>query len=68
MTDLTRRKFTGLAGASLAALATTPLFAPAVLGQPKAKPKLVVHRRRSRRRHGRALRQQGRRGRDRRHA
>ena len=41
MTDLTRRKFTSLAGASLAA-ATTPLFAPAVLGQTKAKPKLVV--------------------------
>jgi sulfide dehydrogenase [flavocytochrome c] flavoprotein chain len=42
MTDLTRRKFTGLAGASLAAAATTPLFAPAVLGQAKAKAKLVV--------------------------
>ena len=36
MTDLTRRRFTALAGASLA----TPLFAPAVLGQ--GKPKLVV--------------------------
>ena len=34
MTKLTRRKFTALAGASLAA-ATTPLFAPAVLGQAK---------------------------------
>ena len=42
MTDLTRRKFTGLAGASFAALATTPLFAPAVLGQTKAKARLVV--------------------------
>ena len=59
MTDLTRRKFTSLAGASFAALATTPLYAPAVLGQPKAKAKLVVHRRRTRRRHHRALRQQG---------
>ena len=39
MTILTRRSFTSLAGASLAA-ATTPLFAPAVLGQ--AKPRLVV--------------------------
>ena len=39
MTQLTRRSFTSLAGASLAA-ATTPLFAPAVLGQ--AKPRLVV--------------------------
>jgi sulfide dehydrogenase [flavocytochrome c] flavoprotein chain len=39
MTDLTRRKFTLLAGASLGALAS-PLFAPAVIGQ--AKPKLVV--------------------------
>jgi NADPH-dependent 2,4-dienoyl-CoA reductase/sulfur reductase-like enzyme len=39
MTDLTRRKFTTLAGASLATLAT-PLFAPRALGQ--AKPKLVV--------------------------
>jgi sulfide dehydrogenase [flavocytochrome c] flavoprotein subunit len=39
MTDLTRRNFTALAGASLGALAT-PLFAPAVLGQ--GKPKLVV--------------------------
>ena len=36
MTNLTRRRFTALAGASLA----TPLFAPAVLGQ--GKPKLVV--------------------------
>src|SRR5688572_9459271 len=42
MTDLTRRKFTGLAGASVAALAATPLHAPAVLGQPKAKGRLVV--------------------------
>ena len=42
MTDLTRRKFTSLAGASFAALATNPLYAPAVLGQPKAKAKLVV--------------------------
>jgi sulfide dehydrogenase [flavocytochrome c] flavoprotein subunit len=41
MTDLTRRHFTLLAGASLGTLAT-PLFAPAVLGQAKAKPKLVV--------------------------
>jgi sulfide dehydrogenase [flavocytochrome c] flavoprotein chain len=39
MTDLTRRHFTLLAGASLGSLAT-PLFAPAVLGQ--GKPKLVV--------------------------
>jgi len=39
MTDLTRRHFTLLAGASLGTLAT-PLFAPAVLGQ--GKPKLVV--------------------------
>ena len=39
MTDLTRRKFTVLAGASLAAL-STPLFAPRALGQ--AKPRLVV--------------------------
>ena len=39
MTDLTRRRFTLLAGASLGTLAT-PLFAPAVLGQ--GKPKLVV--------------------------
>jgi len=37
MADLTRRSFTALAGASL-----VPLFAPAVLGQAKAKPKLVV--------------------------
>ena len=37
MTDLTRRSFTALAGASM-----VPLFAPAVLGQAKAKPKLVV--------------------------
>jgi len=41
MTDLTRRRFTGLAGATLAA-AATPLFAPAVVGQPKAKARLVV--------------------------
>jgi sulfide dehydrogenase [flavocytochrome c] flavoprotein subunit len=40
MTDLTRRRFSELAGASLLSLAATPLFAPAVLGQ--AKPKLVV--------------------------
>jgi sulfide dehydrogenase [flavocytochrome c] flavoprotein chain len=40
MTDLTRRRFVELAGASTAALATMPLFAPAVLGQ--GKPKLVV--------------------------
>ena len=39
MTDLTRRNFTILAGASLAAL-STPLFAPRAFGQ--AKPKLVV--------------------------
>jgi NADPH-dependent 2,4-dienoyl-CoA reductase/sulfur reductase-like enzyme len=39
MTELTRRKFTTLAGATLATLAT-PLFAPRALGQ--AKPKLVV--------------------------
>ena len=39
MTDLTRRQFGLLAGASLGTLAT-PLFAPAVLGQ--GKPKLVV--------------------------
>ena len=37
MTDLTRRSFTALAGASL-----VPLFAPAVLGQANARPKLVV--------------------------
>jgi NADPH-dependent 2,4-dienoyl-CoA reductase/sulfur reductase-like enzyme len=42
MTKLTRRNFTRFAGASLAGMATTPLFAPAVLGQSKAKPKLVV--------------------------
>ncbi len=42
MTDLTRRKFTRLAGASFASVATTPLFAPAVLGQAKAKAKVVV--------------------------
>jgi sulfide dehydrogenase [flavocytochrome c] flavoprotein subunit len=36
MTDLSRRRFTALAGAAIA----TPLFAPAVLGQ--GKPKLVV--------------------------
>lgn len=40
MTDMTRRRFSELAGASLLSLASTPLFAPAVLGQ--AKPKLVV--------------------------
>jgi sulfide dehydrogenase [flavocytochrome c] flavoprotein subunit len=39
MTELTRRQFGLLAGASLGTLAT-PLFAPAVLGQ--GKPKLVV--------------------------
>jgi sulfide dehydrogenase [flavocytochrome c] flavoprotein chain len=39
MTELTRRNFSFLAGASLATL-STPLFAPAVLGQ--AKPRLVV--------------------------
>lgn len=39
MTDLTRRNFSLLAGASLASL-STPLFAPAVLGQ--GKPKVVV--------------------------
>jgi sulfide dehydrogenase [flavocytochrome c] flavoprotein chain len=42
MTDLTRRRFSGLAGATLLSAATTPLFAPAVLGQSKGKPKLVV--------------------------
>src|SRR4029078_8468784 len=39
MTEMTRRNFSLLAGASLATL-STPLFAPAVLGQ--AKPRLVV--------------------------
>jgi NADPH-dependent 2,4-dienoyl-CoA reductase/sulfur reductase-like enzyme len=39
MTDLTRRRFTALAGASLATF-STPLFAPRALGQ--AKPRLVV--------------------------
>ena len=39
MTEITRRSFNLLAGASLAAL-STPLFAPSVLGQ--AKPRLVV--------------------------
>jgi sulfide dehydrogenase [flavocytochrome c] flavoprotein chain len=39
MTKLTRRRFTSLASASLAA-ATSPLFTPAVLGQ--AKPRVVV--------------------------
>ena len=39
MSKLSRRRFTSLAGVSLAA-ATTPLFAPAVLGQ--AKPRVVV--------------------------
>jgi sulfide dehydrogenase [flavocytochrome c] flavoprotein chain len=38
MTELTRRHFAALAGASLSA----PLFAPYALGQAKAKPKLVV--------------------------
>ncbi len=42
MTDLTRRRFSGLAGATLLSAATTPLYAPAVLGQSKARPKLVV--------------------------
>jgi sulfide dehydrogenase [flavocytochrome c] flavoprotein chain len=40
MTNLTRRRFTALAGASMAAASTTTLFAPRALGQ--AKPKLVV--------------------------
>jgi NADPH-dependent 2,4-dienoyl-CoA reductase/sulfur reductase-like enzyme len=40
MTNLTRRRFSELAGASVLSLAATPLFAPAALGQ--AKPKLVV--------------------------
>ena len=40
MTDFTRRRFVELAGASGLAVATMPLFAPAVLGQGKAK--LVV--------------------------
>jgi NADPH-dependent 2,4-dienoyl-CoA reductase/sulfur reductase-like enzyme len=39
MTDLTRRRFATLAGASLATF-STPLFAPRALGQ--AKPRLVV--------------------------
>jgi len=39
MTEITRRSFNLLAGASLATL-STPLFAPSVLGQ--AKPRLVV--------------------------
>ena len=39
MTEMTRRNFSLLAGASLATF-STPLFAPSVLGQ--AKPKLVV--------------------------
>jgi len=39
MTEMTRRNFSLFAGASLATL-STPLFAPAVLGQ--AKPRLVV--------------------------
>jgi sulfide dehydrogenase [flavocytochrome c] flavoprotein chain len=38
MTELTRRHFAALAGASL----SVPLFAPYALGQAKAKPKLVV--------------------------
>ncbi len=42
MTDLTRRRFAGLAGATLLSTAATPLFAPAVLGQAKARPRLVV--------------------------
>jgi sulfide dehydrogenase [flavocytochrome c] flavoprotein chain len=40
MTNLTRRRFSELAGTSLLSLAATPLFAPAVLGQ--TKPRLVV--------------------------
>jgi NADPH-dependent 2,4-dienoyl-CoA reductase/sulfur reductase-like enzyme len=40
MTDLTRRRFTALAGASLAGISAAPLFAPRAFGQ--AKPKLVV--------------------------
>jgi sulfide dehydrogenase [flavocytochrome c] flavoprotein chain len=39
MTEISRRSFSLLAGASLATL-FTPLFAPSVLGQ--AKPRLVV--------------------------
>ena len=39
MTEMTRRNFNLFAGASIATL-STPLFAPAVLGQ--AKPRLVV--------------------------
>jgi sulfide dehydrogenase [flavocytochrome c] flavoprotein chain len=39
MTDLTRRRFTEFAGASLLSIAATPLYAPNVLAQ--AKPKLV---------------------------
>ena len=39
MTEMTRRNFSLLAGASLGTLCT-PLFAPSVLGQ--AKPRLVV--------------------------
>jgi NADPH-dependent 2,4-dienoyl-CoA reductase/sulfur reductase-like enzyme len=40
MTGLTRRQFTGLSGASLAALAAGSLWAPRAFGQ--AKPRLVV--------------------------
>ncbi len=40
MSQISRRRFTGLAGASLAALATTPLAAPRAIGQ--AKPRLIV--------------------------
>src|SRR5207237_622551 len=40
MTDLTRRNFTALAGASFIAASSAPLFAPRAFGQ--AKPKLVV--------------------------
>jgi len=39
MTDLTRRRFVELTGASLLSIAATPLYAPQVLAQ--AKPKLV---------------------------
>jgi NADPH-dependent 2,4-dienoyl-CoA reductase/sulfur reductase-like enzyme len=40
MNEITRRRFASLAGASFAALAATPLYAPRALGQ--AKPKVVV--------------------------
>jgi sulfide dehydrogenase [flavocytochrome c] flavoprotein chain len=40
MTDLTRRRFVAVAGTSLVAVSTVPLFAPRAFGQ--AKPKLVV--------------------------